>query len=391
ALPAAALTAPAPAAPEAIRPAAPSASAPAQAGGRPVVASALPSSTVTVAAATTPVALPSAAEPARPGSAAPLLQPGVATVPRPPTGPAPQAPVASPSAPLNLADLGQVAARQDSMAPLLARLAGALAQGALPRPAVEAAVGLLARRIDLNRAPPAGTVLRDAVLASGVLADAAGSRPGVRDSLLQLRAGLLAVLGHDADATVPEARRAAMPLRGESPRAAPAQAPASSGQALPELARNLLGHADAALSRLKLMQVASQPPESIRADAQPARPELRVEIPLLLGAETAMLHLQVERDARHRPTRRERAWRMRFAVHFSATGEVGAEVALFGRTANISVWAAEAETAEAIEAMLPELSPALARHGLDVGAVRVRRGVPAARPHHPGQLVDSAR
>ncbi|MBK8082538.1 MAG: flagellar hook-length control protein FliK [Devosia sp.] len=323
----------------------------------------------------------------------PLPQPGVATLPLPPAMPAGrQAPVPALAAPLNLADLGQLAARQDSVAPLLARLAGALVQGAaLPRPVVEVALRLLAGRLDLNRTPPDGTVLRDAVLASGVLADAARSSSSTRDNLLQLRSGLLAVLGSDAEVAVASVRRAALPLRGEAPRAAAPQGPASPGQALPEIARNLLGHTDAALSRLKLMQVASQPADSTRPDAQSARPEFRVEIPLLLGTETAMLHLQVERDARHRPSRRERAWRMRFAVHFSATGEIGAEVALFGRTANVSVWAAETDTADAIEAMLPELAPALARHGLDVGAVRVRRGAPASRPHHPGRLLDSAR
>ena len=64
---------------------------------------------------------------------------------------------------------------------------------------------------------------------------------------------------------------------------------------------------------------------------------------------------------------------------------------MFGRTASVSVWAADPETADALEAMLPELSPALARHGLDVGAVRLRRGVPAQQPQLPGQLLDSAR
>ncbi len=389
-LPAVASTAPTLAAATALQPTAAPTPALSEVGVRPIGASPLPSSAVTVAASIPRAASPSAGA-VKPASAAPLPQLAPAMASQAST-PAPQAPVASPAAPLNLADLGQVAARQDSMAPLLARLAAALVQGAaLPRPVVEAAVGLLGRRIDLNRAPPVGTALRDAVLASGVLADAKGSRAGVRDSLLQLRAGLLAVLGGDGDAALPEGRRPVMPLRGEPPRAAPAQAAAGPAPALPELARDLFGHTDAALSRLKLLQVASQPPDSARSDAQPVRPELRVEIPLLLGAETAMLQLQVERDARHRPTRRERAWRMRFAVHFSATGEIGAEVALFGRTANVSVWAAEAETAEAIEAMLPELSPALARHGLEVGAVRVRRGVPATRPRHPGRLVDNAR
>lgn len=350
-------------------------------------------------AATGVSALPASPElvvPAAPGgtrSPAPaivMLQP--ATPPASP-GSVPALPPLPPAR-LNLVDLGHAAARQDSIAPLMARLAAAVTQGAtLPRPVIEVALKLLAGRIDLNRALPDGTVLRDAVLGAGVLADGPGRRPGgtARDHLLQLRSGLMALLGDDAAPAIPALRRPPLPLRGDTPRAPPPQGPAAADLSLPDTARALLGQTDAALSRLKLLQVASHPPNAVRSESHPARPDLRVEIPMLLGAETAILQVQVERDARHRPSPRERAWRMRFAVHFSATGEIGAEVALFGRTASVSVWAADPETADALEAMLPELAPALARQGLDVGAIRVRRGVPAARPQLPGQLLDSAR
>jgi hypothetical protein len=112
---------------------------------------------------------------------------------------------------------------------------------------------------------------------------------------------------------------------------------------------------------------------------------------MLLGAETGILQLLVQRDGRHKPDPRERGWRMRFAMRFSAIGEIGADIALLGRAANVSIWAAEPATADALEAMLPELAPALASHGLDVAGLRVRRGMPPRRPQAPGQLLDSAR
>jgi hypothetical protein len=120
---------------------------------------------------------------------------------------------------------------------------------------------------------------------------------------------------------------------------------------------------------LKLLQSASQPPD-IRTDVPAPRSELRVEIPMLLGAETGILQLLVERDGRHkRDPQRERGWRLRFAINFAATGEVGAEIALLGHAANIAIWAADPETAVALDAMLPELAAAIQRHGVELGTL----------------------
>ena len=81
---------------------------------------------------------------------------------------------------------------------------------------------------------------------------------------------------------------------------------------------------------------------------------------------------------------------MRFALSFSAIGEVGAEVALLGQSASVALWAADPDTADALESMLPELAPALAARGLDVTGVRLRRGAPQKPARAPGQLLDSA-
>jgi len=384
-----------------------------------------------------PTSLPSAVVPATPP---PALQPAVVAAPQPvapatapqpallttpptaqpqqplPTHPSPypvRAPQASTTAPtqqlpalsaattrsaappLNLADPAQAAARQDSAAPLLAKLATlvTLSTPALPRPVIEMALKLLANRIDLNRAPPDAKTLEAAVLKAGVLTPP--SREPATDSksgLLALRSALLAVVGGDHGAPVATAERPAPPIKGEPPRApvpqtAMADLPADSH----DTARTLLGQTDAALSRLKLLQSASQPAD-LRVDAPAPRNELRVEIPVLLGAETGILQLMVERDKKHkREPERQRGWRMRFALNFSATGEVGADIALLGHSASVAIWAADPDTADALDALLPELAPAIQRHGLELTSLRVRRGAPQHARTAPGQLLDSAR
>jgi hypothetical protein len=307
------------------------------------------------------------------------------------TPPRPTAP------PLNLADPAQAAARQDSAAPLLARLAAIVTAAApsVPRPVLEAAQKLLANRIDLNRAPPDGKSLEAAVLKAGVLLAPPGREAPAdsKSALLALRSTLLAFLGGDASAPAATAARAAPPIKGEPPRA-PLPQPA-----LPEpfgdgheTARTLLGHTDAALSRLKLLQSASQPPPDARIDAPTPRPELRVEIPMTLGVETGILQLTVERDGKQkRDPERQRGWRMRFAMSFTQTGEVGADIAMLGRSASIAIWAADPDTADALDEMLPELAPAIQRHGLELASLRVRRGAPQHVRMAPGQLLDSAR
>lgn len=288
----------------------------------------------------------------------------------------------------------QAAARQDSILPLIARLAtlAAPTAAALPRPALEAIAMLLSTRLDLNRAPPDGKAIREAVLRAGVVTEPGARTPAdAKSALLQLRSTLSGFLGGEVEAIAPVARRPPPPLKGQPVRA-PSAPPAPPLAEEPiETARQLLGHADAALSRTKLLQLASNSGDAARPNIAAPAAEFRVEVPMQLGAETGILQLLVERDGKHRRTPAERGWRLRFALNFTTTGEVGAEVALLGRSASVALWAADPVTADALEAMLPELAPALARHGLDVGAVRVRRGVPKSTSRAPGQLLDSAR
>lgn len=276
--------------------------------------------------------------------------------------------------------------------PLMQSL-GALAARAvsLPAPVAEAATRLLGQRVALDRGAPGAEILRQAVARAGVLAAPKGSPPDVKTALLQLRAGLLAMLGDGEVAPVaPVVRRPPPPMRDTQPRAMRTDTPNLPEAATPrDAARTLLHQTDAALSRLKLTQLASQPADA-RAGG-PAALDLTIEVPMLLGHELALAQLSVQRDGKSKDKPGERGWRLRFAVNFSVVGEVGAQVSLLGGTTSVVLWAAEDETAASLEELLPELGPALTARGLAVGSVKLRRGAPKEAAPAAGRLMDAIR
>ncbi len=281
-------------------------------------------------------------------------------------------------------------ARQNSLAPLMASLAAVVARpGALPEPVLRAALQVLSQRVQLPPNGPTADQLKTAIERSGTFLEASlakGTAPtaDMKSALVALRSSVATWFGGNP-APVHAAQQAAPPLRGMPPRA---EQP--SLQPLPdaphETARALHQQADAAISRVKLMQLASLP------DADPARPtmpELRMEVPFLVGSELVMAQFQVFRDGARKRADGKRGWTMRFAMNFSGTGEVGAEVGLIGRSVSVALWAAEHDTAERLEAALPELAPALAALGLEAGSIRVRSAPPEREIPPSGRYLDS--
>jgi len=329
--------------------------------------------------------------PAAPAAARATAPFPVAPAPRPPSGLAAQAV-------LNQAT--QAAARQDSVLPLLQNLAALQGQIAeMPRPVAEAAMRLLAGRINLDRGVPDAAALKQAVTRSGVFLEAlskAGLAPqgDAKAALLALRDTLGAWLGEEVAPVNPVTRRPPPPTRGAQPRGVRSEPPTLPENAAPrEAGRVLLGQAEAALSRVRLLQLASLPLDAARAAAPGAvgTAEWNLELPMMLGHELALAPLQISRDGKGRRDRRERGWRVAFSLDFPALGEVGAQVSLLGESTNVVIWAEEAGTAAALEEMLPGLTPALMARGLEVGSVRVRRGRPAPAQRPSGQLMDSVR
>lgn len=361
----------------------------------------------TIASFPVPASAGSAANGAEPDFVHPLLVAQAA--PRPPAtlaelprpvvvpSPAPQAPVAAqapppatPQAALSQM-LPEAIARQDSVGPLLQSLATLVAKPAtLPEPVLRTALAVLAQRIVATNGKVQPADLERAVLRSGLGLEATlarGEAPAPMDAkagLLALRAGLAKWLG-EAPPLVPQREAAPPPLKG-----LPLRAPDFNQPPLPDAPRDALravhGQADAAVSRLKLMQMASLPDPD---PGRPPAPALRLELPLLIGHELVMAQLLVSRDGTRREAERKRGWTMKFALNFSATGEVGAEVGLLGKAVNVALWAAEPETAEAMQASLTELAGALEAVGLRPGSLRIRHGSPEPEKPTSGQLLDS--
>jgi hypothetical protein len=282
-------------------------------------------------------------------------------------------------------------ARQDSIGPLLRTLAAVLqAPVALPEPIVRAALGLLAQRVVVPDGKASANDLEQAVWRSGVGLEAALARgqPVPNDAkagVMALREMLAKWVG-DGKPAAPPHDAAPPPLKG-----LPMRAPiAADAPPLPDTARDIgkLLHteADAAVSRIKLMQVASLPDGDPKL---PAAPTLRVEVPFLVGHELVMAQIQIAREGRRREAEHRRGWTMRFALNFSATGEVGAEVGLLGKAVNVSLWAVEPKTAEVLAEGLPELQRVLEAIGLDPGPIRMRHGPPDAERPASGHLLDS--
>lgn len=286
-----------------------------------------------------------------------------------------------------IVDSHQAVARQQSAAPLLARLAALIARPDTPPQLREAAVRVLASRVGLDDGAPDGRVLQAAMEGSGTLATPGSNQS--RAALFVLRAVLQRLAGTPpATASVAGRTVPAPPLAGDPPqRGEPVANAPLDGDRL-DVARQLLGHTEGALSRLKLLQLASQPADQ-RPQTPAAAAEYRVEVPMLLRGETAMVQFVIEREARQKEKTRARGWRMRFALSFSATGEIGADVGLHGRTVNVALWADDPATSEAMAAGAAELAPALARHGISLGAVRVRQGRPTSPGRASGAILDS--
>lgn len=288
---------------------------------------------------------------------------------------------------MNLAT--QAAARQQSAAPLLQALAADLPD--LPPPVAQAALRVLAGRLNLDNGPPPAQAIKGAVIRSGIFLDPPkpGTPPDARTALTQLRGALLAWLGDDIAPVAPVMRRPPPPSRGAPPRGQPPE-PAAAASSGKDAGKALLTQTEGALSRIRLMQLSSHAPDAARVASAPGvAAEWNLELPMMLGHELTMAHLQIARDGKPKADAKERGWRLRFALKFSVLGEVGAQIAMLGSETSVTLWAEQDETAAVLEDMLPELAGTLAAKGLQLATLRVRRGVPEGPAKPSGRLMDA--
>lgn len=429
---------PAPSRTAAAAPPAPPSAAAAPIAGSPATKAqpAVPSSPPAAAAAASPPAPASPSlHPAVPasGNVAPGSQAAAPVAAAPQAGASP-APL--PASPLPLAAaaaralagplLGQALQRQDSLAPLFANLRG-LAQGSialtLPRALLPAIGRVLGQSIPVERQPVTAQRLKEAFENSGLFLEArkAAGEPAppqgdLKASLQALREALLPIV--DALSPDPKAARqergAAMPAPDQpqdvatgptSDQAPRAAAPRRDGPLLPQpateptlspgvkplaIAETLLDQTDAALDRIKLTQYASLPPENARQDGtQPAQRWL-AEIPLAFQHGTAMLPLQVEREAPRRTAEGVSAplWRIRFALDVEPMGPLQGIVTLRGRDVGVTLWAEREQTSQLLRGAAPGLESALLLAEFASGAVDVHLGQPRVMQPTAGQFLD---
>ena len=285
--------------------------------------------------------------------------------------------------------------RQGSLAALMETIAALGPTAArLPEPVRRVVARLAEGPLRMDGAQVTGRALQQAVQGSGLFMEAALARGGrmlpagdLKGQLLELTQALRAWLGADVPSAVP-VRPPPPPLRGIPPRAPHSPAPPAPPPGTPEeTGQKLLDQAEAALSRVRLMQNASLPEEMGRAGTAPA--EWNLDLPFVFNGHFGAMPLQIRRDEANGGAPGERSWKVRFAVNLGESGEVGAQIGLRGHSVSVMLWATDAEVAGAMERAMPELAGMLGEAGLSAGTLVCRPGPPEAPSRPSGGLVDA--
>ena len=298
----------------------------------------------------------------------------------------------------------QSVARQDSIAKLLTSLAGFDAKlSDLPKPVARAGANVLEGRFNLNTRPLDGAGLKAALTRSGILFEsvllqgsAKAPPPGdLKGALLTLRNVLRTWLGNGASGKVASQQGAPPPppTPHTPPRAGrPVSLPLTPAVPNAETPAKLLGQNEAALSRMRLVQISSLPEAAARPGQGPSgsASEMNIELPLIFGGELSVGQFQIFKDGSGGADGdRDGEWKMRFSINFSQTGEVGATVSLRGGKTGVMLWAEREETALLLQEMAGELSDSLTARGLKPGAIRCRHGHPPQAQKPVGAFMDN--
>jgi len=297
------------------------------------------------------------------------------------------------------------AGRQESLAALFADL-GAATRGTnarlLPQPVANALAEVLGFRVaPESLATPKG--LQTALANAGTLMEArlaalpegAPLPADLKTALLRLRSALTdwtATLPDTSSETPKAAAHEKPPIRGALPHGQPPQpSTLADGAAASDVARTLSDRTEAALARLTLLQAASLP------DGQTTRPDapaqtLQMEVPIRLGAETAIAQFQIQRDPPDPDERRadpasKRGWTMRLSLDAEPLGPLHAAIRWRDGHVGIDIWAERAGTAAALDAERANLSEALEASAFAIDRLVIAEGRPpdpkpvAVTPH----------
>jgi len=138
------------------------------------------------------------------------------------------------------------------------------------------------------------------------------------------------------------------------------------------LRTDLLRQAEAALARIQLHQLASQP-----RDADRGWLEWLFELPVRRGDEFDLWSMRIAREARDKsaPVRRAQPrWSVQLAFDLPGLGPVQAQVTLQGERVSTRFWAGKENTLPLFRAHLQELQRMLGDAGLEVGELDCQPG-----------------
>ena len=271
--------------------------------------------------------------------------------------------------------LATAAPRQNGLAPLFADLEVLVAQPDIPQPVRDAGQALLNLRLPSDAVN--GLSLQQAVARSGVFLEAmlaSGKLPGatagdnVKSALQALRGALQNLLGIDAAPPDLHAPPPLPPFRGSLPVAQPPVPASIVDTGLRQAAIKVLSQTDAAIARHVMLQIASLP-----ASQQPSHPpddhtqRLVFDIPLTTPTGTAVMQLQIEREAPRERHQQAPVWSVRFAVDIEPLGAVRARVSQIGDRTSVTMVADRPASAATLQQHIARLEIALTQAKLQPG------------------------
>lgn len=134
------------------------------------------------------------------------------------------------------------------------------------------------------------------------------------------------------------------------------------------LASGMLKHAEAALSRIEIMQLEAHPTASPQA--------WMVEIPVRDDDGFDVLQLRFEQESANAQADASPQWTLGFTLEPPGLGAIHGQIRLHGAQVNIDLWAQHAGAVQALEEQTSVLAQLLEGSGLELAQLRVRQGTP---------------
>lgn len=153
-----------------------------------------------------------------------------------------------------------------------------------------------------------------------------------------------------------------LPLQPQARLPLPAAADAAS------VANGMLQHAEAALSRIEIMQLEAHPSVSPQA--------CMLEVPVRDGSGFDVLQVRIEQDGEAGQGAAPPDWTLGFTLDPPALGAVQGRVRLRGSQVNVDLWASHDAGVAALEEQTAVLARLLEGSGLVLAQLRVRQGTP---------------